>query len=151
MMHEKTYLQTKIHTTSAGTEAVSALLLGCGIPAVSVEDRADIEFVQQSGTGWDFIDEALLAGEGGEACVSFYTEDSPDGRALLSEVKLALLRLKADEQYGLYGSEANFGRLYAETVPLADGWQDKWKEHFMPLRLSERVAIRPSWDCPDPT
>ncbi|MDR0519103.1 MAG: 50S ribosomal protein L11 methyltransferase [Clostridiales Family XIII bacterium] len=81
-----------------------------------------------------------------EAVIAFYTEDTDAGGELLSQIKIALMSLKGDEQYGHYGEGADFGRLYAESEPLTDEWKNNWKESFRAFRASERIVIKPSWD-----
>jgi ribosomal protein L11 methyltransferase len=57
--------------------------------------------------------------------------------------------LKADEEYGEYGVNADFGRLYAESEPLTDEWKDAWKEGFKTFRVSDSIVVRPAWDTDD--
>ncbi|MDR0817282.1 MAG: 50S ribosomal protein L11 methyltransferase [Clostridiales Family XIII bacterium] len=159
-MSDIRYTETKIYTTSAGAEPVLALLLAHGIDQVSVQDGADLAAIiaAKDELKWDYIDESLTAAneasEAGtaaaagtaEAVITFYTEADAPGDALLSEIKIGLMKLKADEQYGQYGHGADFGRLYAESLPLADDWKEKWKENFRPFRATPRISVRPSWD-----
>ncbi|MDR3225121.1 MAG: 50S ribosomal protein L11 methyltransferase [Clostridiales Family XIII bacterium] len=188
------YLETKIYTTTAGTEPVCALLMRYGVNEVSVEDRADLQTIidAKDWLGWDYVSDELTekgsriedsddakcpvkesspgagvrdipereaaatfctedtdAGSDIPECevvVTFYTEDTDAGRGTLSEIKMALMVLKGDEQYGEYGSCADFGRLYAESAPLTDEWKEKWKESFRRFRASKRIVVTPSWE-----
>jgi ribosomal protein L11 methyltransferase len=141
---------------TAGVEPVVALLMRYGVTEVSIEDERDRDAViaAKDRLGWDHIGEAAArgapAGHGGgaEAELTFYTEDSDEGEALLAEIKTGLMMLKADEQYGEYGEGADFGRLYAESKPLTDEWKEKWKEGFRTFRVTERIVIRPPWEEP---
>jgi ribosomal protein L11 methyltransferase len=143
------YTETKIYTTSAGVEPVLALLMNHGIEQVAVQDSVDLETIiaAKDELRWDYIDESLTGTS--EAVVAFYTGADKDGDALLSEVKIGLMKLKSDELYGLFGSEADFGRLYTESLPLKDDWKEKWKENFEPFRATERIVVRPPWETPD--
>jgi ribosomal protein L11 methyltransferase len=140
------YIETKIYTTTAGAEAVLALLLRFGIYSVSVEDSADLRTIidAKDWLGWDYIADELTAGEeSGEVAVSFYTENTDEGAAMLSEIKTALMALKGEEQYGSYGTGADFGRLYAESEPLSDEWKEKLQEAYVPFRAAEHIVIVP--------
>jgi ribosomal protein L11 methyltransferase len=126
-----------------------------GISEVSVEDSADLQTIMDAKDwlGWDYVAEELTEAAGAkddpsmnEAVVTFYTEDTDDGRSRLTEIKTALLSLKGEEQYGSYGSDVDFGRLYAESEPLTDEWKEIWKESFHMFRASERIVVKPSWD-----
>jgi ribosomal protein L11 methyltransferase len=156
------FAETRIYTTTSGVEPVTALLMQSGISEFSVEDRNDLKAIiaAEGRLGWDYIDEALTdalhcgdsldadeIGVGGnEAVLTFYTQDDDEGRALLAEVKVGLMALKAGEQYGDYGHDADFGRLYAESAPLSDEWKEKWKEGFTSFRATERIIVRPVWE-----
>jgi ribosomal protein L11 methyltransferase len=145
------YTETRVYTTTAGVEPVTALLMRKGIDGVSVEDSGDLRSVIEAKDwlGWDYIDERLIgeANDGPvEVVLTFYTDDSGDGASLRTEIKTELMMLKADEQYGEYGANADFGRLYAESEALSDEWKDKWKEGFKAFRASDRVVVRPAWD-----
>jgi ribosomal protein L11 methyltransferase len=135
-------------------EPVSALLSTFGVTQLSVEDSGDLRAIIEAKDwlGWDYIDEGLAdearSGEG-EAVLTFYTEGTDEGAALLTRIKTGLMMLKADEQYGEYGAAADFGRLYAESGPLPDEWKDKWKEGFKAFRATGRIVVRPSWDTDD--
>jgi ribosomal protein L11 methyltransferase len=148
------YTETRIYTTTAGVEPVTALLTKFGVIEVSVEDSGDLRFIIEAKDwlGWDYIDEDLTseAPDGAdEVVLTFYTEDTDDGAALLTRVKTGLMMLKADEQYGEYGADADFGRLYAESEPLTDEWKETWKEGFKTIRVTDRIVVRPAWDAED--
>ncbi|MDR0851457.1 MAG: 50S ribosomal protein L11 methyltransferase [Clostridiales Family XIII bacterium] len=167
------YTENKIFTTTAGIEPVEALLMQLDIDGVAVADSADFRAIlkNKDKLDWDYVDPALfqsdmpirgdgavdlsreaairLAEAGGfpgeEAILTFYIPDDAEGAKLLSEIRTCLLKLKSDEQYGLFGADADFGRLYLESNPLSDDWKDKWKEGFKPFRITERFAVRPPW------
>jgi ribosomal protein L11 methyltransferase len=150
------YIETKVYTKTAGVEPICALLLRHGIEGVSVLDRADILAIvaNKDALDWDYVNPDLLgdaekcgtSGDEDEVLLTFYTGDDASGEQLLRAVKIDLMKLKADEQYGLYGNEVCFGRLYAESSPLSDDWKEKWKEGFRPLHVTERFVVRPPWE-----
>jgi ribosomal protein L11 methyltransferase len=98
---------------------------------------------------WDYIDDALIPPEGDvpEARVTFYLE--PDTQAgLLEDIRIALMKLKSDEQYGCYGNGVSFGRLWLETETVIDDWTDKYKEFFHAFRPFPGIVVRPPWEQP---
>ena len=36
-----------------------------------------------------------------------------------------------------------------ETQPLDDGWRERWKQYFKPLRASPRFIVAPPWESPE--
>ncbi|MDR2157367.1 MAG: 50S ribosomal protein L11 methyltransferase, partial [Clostridiales Family XIII bacterium] len=147
------FVETRIHTTTNGVEPITALLLKHGVSGAAVEDGADIRAVSagKDVCDWDYIDPSLLQQSqfGEEAVVLFYTPDDEAGRELLSSVRIDLLKLKNDEQCGLYGESADFGRVYAESMPLSNEWREQWREGFKPFHVTDRFVVCPPWeDCP---
>jgi ribosomal protein L11 methyltransferase len=146
------YKETKIYTTTAGAEAVSAALLGLGVNGVAISDKADIEAILalKDDTVWAPAEPDASEGSGqpDEVIVTYYTTDDKRGDALNAKVRTELMKLKAGEQYGDYGAGADFGRLYSETEVIGDEWKTKWKEYFRPFRMTERFVIRPPWEAP---
>jgi ribosomal protein L11 methyltransferase len=142
------YTETRIYTTTAGVEPVTALLMRHGIDEVSVEDGNDMRAVIEAKDwlGWDYIDEELMNETRGEAVITFYTENTGVWQAALTEIKTGLMMLKADEQYGEYGEGADFGRLYAESEPLDEGWKEKCAKVFETFRATDRITVRPVRD-----
>jgi ribosomal protein L11 methyltransferase len=39
---------------------------------------------------------------------------------------------------------------YASDLVVDEGWADRWKEHFKPLRVGRRFIIAPTWEEPEP-
>lgn len=41
---------------------------------------------------------------------------------------------------------------FVEAAEITDcGWAEKWKEHFKPSRIGERITVKPSWEPYDPS
>lgn len=142
------YRELKVHASRQGIEAVTQLLLQMGIDQVAIDDPADLEDImnKEHQYDWDYVDESLKANTDREPTVSAYFEDTEENRKLISEIKVKLMMLKADEQYREFGADVNFGRLYAEEIPVDDGWQDAWKENFKPVKVTDRIVVKPTWE-----
>ena len=142
------YRELKVHATRQGIEAVTQLLLSMGIDQVAIDDPADLDEImnKEHQYDWDYVDESLKANSHREPTLSAYFEDTEENRKLISEIKVKLMMLKADEQYREFGEDVNFGRLYAEEIPVDDGWQDAWKEHFKPVKVTESIVVKPTWE-----
>ena len=96
---------------------------------------------------WDYVDDSLRETVDKEPVVSVYFEDTPENRERIQDLKLSVMMLKSKELEGLYGWDVDFGRLYAETVDIDDvDWKDKWKENFKPLKVTDRLVIKPTWE-----
>jgi len=143
----ETYRETKIFTTTAGAEAVSAMLIGFGVDGVSIEDSSDIAAIleRENGAIWTSGSSEGQA-RPQEVVVTYYTTDDEASDELIQKVRTGLMKLKADEQYGDYGKDADFGRLYAETNVIGDEWKTNWKENFKPFHMTNRFIVCPPWE-----
>jgi len=149
----KEYIKATIHTTTQGAEALAAILPALEITGFSVEDPADLDFILASkeSLAWDYVGIRPSQEEGiaeyGEALVSFWIEKGSDGvENKIHELRIALLKLKSDEQYGVYGDDADFGRLWLDTEICYDDWKDKYKEDFRAFSPCEGIVVAPPWD-----
>jgi ribosomal protein L11 methyltransferase len=53
-----------------------------------------------------------------------------------------------DEFRAIYGQ--SLALEYASDLVTDEGWADRWKEHFKPLRVGRRFIVCPTWEEPDP-
>ncbi|MDR3364753.1 MAG: 50S ribosomal protein L11 methyltransferase [Clostridiales Family XIII bacterium] len=147
---DKEYIRATIYTTTQGAEALSAVLPALGIDGFSIEDPADLDFIiaSKDKLAWDFvgIEDARGAEGGGEARACFYLENTDGAEADVQEVRVALMKLKSDEQYGLYGEDADFGRLWLDTSVVRDDWKYKYKETFRTFSPCEGIVVTPPWE-----
>jgi ribosomal protein L11 methyltransferase len=149
----KKYIKSAIYTTTQGAEALAPVLERFGVREYSIEDSADILFLmgQRDVLVWDYIDESLIPTEQAdvpEARVTFYLNLGKQAQQQIEGIRIALMKLKSDEQYGCYGEGASFGRLWLETETVIDDWTDKYKEFFHAFRPFPGVVIRPPWEQP---
>lgn len=142
------YTELKIHASKTGIEAVSKLLLDFGIDQVAIDDPSDLDDImnKEHEYDWDYVDDGLKKAADREPTISAYFEDTEENKKLMSEIKVKLMMLKAAEQYSDFGKNVDFGRLYAETIPVQDGWQDAWKENFKPTQVTDRIVVKPTWE-----
>ena len=143
------YIQLTIHATRQGIEAVLPLLMKYGLDGISVDDPADIGDIleKKNPYDWDYIDESLMSRPDREPTLSVWLDDTAENRQTVQDIKVDILKLKAEEQYQTFGADADFGRLYVETETVDDeDWKDNWKEFFKPARITDRIVVKPSWE-----
>lgn len=143
------YIEFKVHASRQGIEQVTALFMRCGIDEISVDDPADMQDIlsKKNEYGWDYINDELKTDLDREPCASVYFEDTPENRQKVQELKIEVMKLKHSETEGLFGRDADFGRLYAEDTIVDDNdWKDKWKEFFKPSRVTDRIVVKPTWE-----
>ena len=137
------YLEVKIFTTTYGIEAVTGALSNQGIDAFIVEDAHDFEtfLSTKNDYDWDYVDEKLMELMEIETCIITYLDSSPSGLSSYERIKNDMAMLKREDLEGI------LGRLLVEQIEVSDeAWKDNWKEHFKPIRISDRIIIKPTWE-----
>lgn len=143
------YIELKVHASRQGIEMVTRLFMKYGIDEVSIDDPADFEDImnREHEYDWDYVDDRLKKNLDREPTVSAWLEDTEENRELVQKIKLDVMKLKGEEQYHAFGADADFGRLYAEAEYFDDSeWKDKWKENFKPVKVTEHIVVKPTWE-----
>ncbi len=105
---------------------------------LSVEDPRDVRELmdKKNSYDWDYIDTEIENMANGPGCITVYVEDSPEGMELMDDIL----------------SEASVQGV--EKVEISslkeDDWRDNWKAWFKPIRITERLTVKPSWETYEP-
>ncbi len=129
------WTEVKIYTTTEGIEPVSAALLEAGITGIQVEDDNELkQFLNESSTYWDYVDEELLNKPVGETRLIIYVSANPYGEEL--------------ERLNAIDMGIDLGRLAIETTEDLDDkdWLEKWKDYYKPFTVGEKLLIKPVWE-----
>lgn len=148
------FIEVKIYTSHEGIEPLTAMLLQKGITEITVDDPADVDELMEHKKEyeWDYIDQSLLDDKDREPAVYVYFDDTEDGRKKVQDLKLAVMMLKGKEMEGVFGWDTSLGRLYAEDRVVDDNdWKDKWKDFFKPVKITENLVIKPTWESYEKT
>ncbi len=147
------YIEATIYTSSYGLEPVTALLEEAGIFGVAVEDPEEIRRLleKKNPYDWDYVDPSVLALQNREPSIRFYLDDTEEGRKQLEEIRIRMMLLKGSEYEGRLQEGATLGRMYLADRLVDDSqWQDTWKEYFRPVKVTDRLVIRPGWEMYEP-
>jgi len=130
------WIELSIKTTTAGADAVSALLMGCGAKGTQIIDRADIPDAGRM-TGFGELIDANLSQQMPPHVVVKAWYASPE-EARQAEVQLAVLK---------QATLLEAGDLSASTVEAKDeDWAENWKQYYKPMRVGHRLVIKPTWE-----
>ncbi len=125
------YLEYKIFTRPEGLDSLVESFNAAGFTGIIINDPRDAEQFKGDGTGygWNYIDDSVLEGLE-QAYVCFYVKE---GESLPPEVDV-LIR----------------GHEVTRTLTDDQDWLYKWEEHYVPIRLSDRLVAKPAWKSFDP-
>ncbi|AIQ13977.1 50S ribosomal protein L11 methyltransferase [Paenibacillus durus] len=127
-----------IHTTEEAQEMISALLQEAGAGGVSIEESGTLSKTRDTRYG-ELYDEPLNDIPEGEAVIKgYFTEGSPMD-SICAELAPRVMELR---EFGIDPGKADISW---KTVD-EDDWAHAWKQYFKPLRVSERLTIKPVWE-----
>ncbi len=136
------WIQVTIQTATAGIEAVSGRLYQLGINGLEIEDAQDFnDFLENSTQSWDYVDDALMQRASSPTLVRLYLPDDMGGAQTLVEIKSTLHTLAAQDPDHI------FGPLTVSLAGLSEqDWAENWKQYYKPLKIGERILIKPEWE-----
>lgn len=143
------YMEIKIITTEEGCDIISANLLDVGIDSVVINSKNNInDLLDRKEYMWNYIDQKILDIKDSSISMSFYIEKNEKGNKLLESVKNIMDKLRTkDEEYFFNPDEKILGDLTMSIKEVSDeDWKDKWKEYFKPLKITDHLVIKPSWE-----
>lgn len=137
------WMEVAVHTTTQGSDVVSALLMELGSTGTEIVDRADIPDPASPGVYWEMYDEKLLEDMPQDVLVKGWFEvgqSTADTLAALKGELAALLRGQAE-------NPAPLGTLALDMKEVQDAdWAENWKQYYKPFRVGSRLVVKPTWE-----
>lgn len=140
------FTKVTIYTSHAGIEPLSAMLMEKDITSIVVDDPADVADIlnKKEEYEWDYIDPSVFENKDHEPSVTVYFDE--DTKEKITEMKSCVEMLKSFSEEGVFG-DIDMGRLTVEETVVDDEvWKDKWKEFFKPLKITETLVVKPTWE-----
>lgn len=141
------WTEVDIFTATEAIELLCYRLSEIGITGFQICDKEDFkEFLDNKYGKWDYIDDDLMGLSECETKITVYLPQNSQGADMLSAIRSMLAELKAED------TEHRYGRLEAELSSLREeDWANNWKQYFKPLKIGEKLVIKPSWEDYDNT
>lgn len=136
------WTEAEIYTSTDGIDILCASLLDIGIKGFSIRDAEDFnEFLENKDGKWDYIDDDLMNLKNCETSVTIYLPDNSQGGEMLISLRNLLAQMKERD------TENKWGRLEVELKSVKEeDWANNWKQYFKPLKVGEKLLIKPSWE-----
>lgn len=130
------WTEVSVATNSLGADMVSEALVGLGAKGTQIIDRADAVDPQRPGACWDTMDPEVIEGMPEGVVVKAWFD---------SQWHLAPLRETVASLAALAGMDLGPLTVSLDSVREQD-WAESWKRFYKPLRLGQRLVVRPSWE-----
>ncbi|HEY2493673.1 MAG TPA: 50S ribosomal protein L11 methyltransferase [Paenibacillus sp.] len=133
-----------IHTTEESIEMISNFLHEAGAGGVSIEESGTLNKVRDTKYG-ELYDKPLNNIPEGQADIKGYFYEETGIEEVVTTVKQ---RIEELSQYGIDTGEVR----YEVRIVNEDEWANQWKQYFKPLRVTDKLTIKPTWEdyTPEP-
>ena len=132
-----------VHTTEEAIEMISNFIHELGAGGVSIEESGTLNKERDTSLG-QWYELPLNDIPEGRAVIKGYFSQGTDTEAILAQLKASV------EQLSEY--EIDTGNPTYEVREVDDeDWANAWKQYFKPIRVSERLTIKPTWEDYTPT
>ncbi|MDK2933347.1 MAG: ribosomal protein methyltransferase [Clostridiales bacterium] len=138
------WIEVKVITTPEASEAVTGIMYDMGVGGLYVEDPRDILENERQPSDWDYLEDALKNIDPNQVTIRAYLSAiATDEMDVHYHEKIALLqeKLKNIRKYFDIGK----GEIQVSEVFEKD-WANNWKKYYKPVKVGEKVVIKPTWE-----
>lgn len=127
-----------IHTTEEAVEMISNFLHEAGAGGVSIEESGTLNKNRSTAYG-ELYDQPLNDIPEGEAVIKGYYADTVDMTEVTNTIRPRIEELKE------FGIDVGTADISVQQVD-EDSWANAWKQYFKPLKVSDQLVIKPTWE-----
>lgn len=128
-----------IHTTEESVEMISNFLHEAGAGGVSIEESGTLNKKRETPHGEWFGDVPFNDIPEGHAVIKGYFSEEVNLEEIKNEISP---RVEELSDFGIHTGDV---RYEIKTVN-EEEWATAWKQYFKPIRVSERLTIKPTWE-----
>lgn len=132
-----------IATTEEATEMISNFLHELGAGGVSIEESGTLNKPRDTSLG-QWYELPLNDIPEGQAVIKGYFAEGTNPDGLLAELKPRVEELRS---FDIHPGEVTYS--WAEVDD--DDWATAWKQYFKPIRVSDTLTIKPTWEDYSPS
>lgn len=127
-----------IHTTEVATEMISNLIHELGAGGVAIEESGTLNKERDTTYG-KLYDKPLNDIPEGRAVIQGYFDETMDMEVVMAELQERVVEL---EQFDIDTGNPTY------SLKLVDDeeWATAWKQYFKPIRVTDRLTIKPTWE-----
>jgi ribosomal protein L11 methyltransferase len=133
------WIEAVVHTTTAGSDLVSDLLVRLGALGTQVLDRKDVEEAKNGKDAWELFDQKMVLKMPKDVLVKGWFSQEDQKKLDTLDQQLSELKEKSTGD--------DLGELRVEVSSVADDdWAESWKRYYKPFRVGKRLIVKPSWE-----
>jgi ribosomal protein L11 methyltransferase len=127
-----------VHTTEEAIEMISNFIHELGAGGVSIEESGTLNKKRDTSLG-QWYELPLNDIPEGRAVIKGYFAEGSEMDAILSSLEASVVQLS---EYDIDTGNPTFELKEVDD----EDWANAWKQYFKPIRISERLTIKPTWE-----
>ncbi|UVI32115.1 50S ribosomal protein L11 methyltransferase [Paenibacillus spongiae] len=127
-----------IETMEEATEMISNFLHEMGAGGVSIEESGTLNKPRDTSLG-QWYDHPLNDIPEGHAIIKGYFAEGTDAKAVMDAIRPRIEELR---DYDIDPGDYTMASIVVDD----EDWANAWKQYFKPIRVSERLTIKPTWE-----
>ena len=139
------WVEVTVETTAIGADIVAQIFYEIQVPGVVIEGPEAVRRAEQESGARGDTDHSLsdMEDTGMEDMIQVkaYIKSDAALHDKLQFVKERLRQLREQD----FGLDPGTLRMSLENVR-AEDWTNNWKKYFKPIKVSDRIVIKPSWE-----
>lgn len=135
------FIELTVHTSTEGSELVADIMWRYTSYGVAISDVKDVISLQNDKVMyWDYIDEELVADNGGDVLVKAFVASEEAVKTVPA------ICADIEEMKNNCGGALALGSLETTKREIeGDDWIEIWRKHFRPIRIGKRIVVVPEW------
>src|SRR5690606_25012895 len=136
------WYEITIATTEIATEMISNFLHESGAGGVSIEESGTLNKPRDTSFG-QWYDTPLNDIPEGQAIIKGYFSEETDMEQLIHNIKP---RVEGLHEFGIDPGNVEYSYIEVDD----EDWATAWKDYFHPIRITDRITIKPTWENYEP-
>ncbi|MCM3633252.1 50S ribosomal protein L11 methyltransferase [Paenibacillus camelliae] len=136
------WYEITIATTEIATEMISNFLHESGAGGVSIEESGTLNKPRDTSFG-QWYDTPLNDIPEGQAIIKGYFSEETDMEQLIHNIKP---RVEGLHEFGIDPGKVEYSYIEVDD----EDWATAWKDYFHPIRITDRITIKPTWENYEP-
>jgi ribosomal protein L11 methyltransferase len=137
------WYEITVHTTEEAIEMISNFIHELGAGGVSIEESGTLNKKRDTSLG-QWYELPLNDIPEGRAVIKGYFPEGSEMEVILGQLKASVLQLS---EYDIDTGNPTYEMKEVDD----EDWANAWKQYFKPIRISERLTIKPTWEEYTPT
>lgn len=132
-----------VHTTEEAVEMITNFLHELGAGGVSIEESGTLNKQRDTSLG-QWYELPLNDIPEGQAVIKAYFAETEPAEEVVVQLRESIRRLR--DEIGIDSGSAKV----AVCEVNEEDWANGWKKYFKPIRITERLTIKPTWEEYEP-